>query len=120
MVGDRTVEERPALVLRTRLREDGPFGLMGLPGWYDVPLDSNHPEYEERAGRYEIAIDSVRGILLDAAPLAPDPHRAIDCCRPVRRRARRVTFALDCAWPAPGSRRSSHSGRPAWWPRWPF
>ena len=73
VVGDRTVEERPALVLRTRLREDGPFGLMGLPGWYDVPLDSNHPEYEERAGRYEIAIDSVRGILLDAAPLAPDP-----------------------------------------------
>jgi hypothetical protein len=71
VVGERTVGERPALVVRTRLRADEPFGLMGLPAWYDMPLDPCQPEYRERTGRYEIAIDARRGILLDVVPLAP-------------------------------------------------
>jgi hypothetical protein len=73
VVGDTTVGDREALLVHSRLRADDPFGLMGLPGWFDVPLDPAHPEYGERAGRYEIAIDAVRGILLDVMPLAPDP-----------------------------------------------
>jgi hypothetical protein len=72
VVGERTVGERRALLLRTRLRADEPFGLMGLPGWYDLPLDEGHPEFQERAGRYEIAIDALRGILLSVVPLAPE------------------------------------------------
>ena len=72
VVGDRTVGERRALVVRTWLRADDPFGFMGMPGWYDVPVDAAQPGYRERAGRYEIAIDALRGILLDAVPLGPE------------------------------------------------
>jgi hypothetical protein len=45
---------------------------MGLPGWFDLPADHAQPGFRERAGRYEIAIDAVRGILLDVTPLAPE------------------------------------------------
>lgn len=72
VVGERTVRERRALLLRTRLRSDEPFGLMGLPGWYDLPADHTQPGYRETAGRYEIAIDALRGILLSVEPLAAE------------------------------------------------
>jgi hypothetical protein len=72
VLGDRTIEGRRALLLGTSLRADEPFGLMGLPGWYDLPVDAAQPEYRERAGRYEIAIDALRGILLSVVPLAPE------------------------------------------------
>jgi hypothetical protein len=71
VVGDRTVGERSALVVRTSRRADQPFGLMGLPGWNDTPHDPAQPDYRERAGRYEIAIDDRRGIHLDVVPLGP-------------------------------------------------
>jgi hypothetical protein len=72
VVGERTVGERQALLLHTWLRADEPFGLMGLPGWYDLPADHAKSEYRERAGRYEIAVDARRGILVSVVPLAPE------------------------------------------------